>query len=215
MEAGIGEGTTFGPVMKRLKTQPRHKYGFDISWSRIKECNSFLDAMNVLDNTFTFVGDLLFIPMKDNAVDIVYTAHALEPNGGREKELLKELYRVASKYIILFEPAYEFADEEQKKRMEYYGYIKNLAETAEELGYKVMEHRLLESAHKINPAGITVIHKGAITVEGTILCDPFSKGELIKGESSYFSKDCLVAYPIVEKIPCLNMENAILATKYM
>lgn len=216
LEAGIGEGTTFGPVMNRLSIKPQYKYGFDISWSRIKECNLFLEELNVIDHTFIFVGDIFNIPLKNNSVDIVYTAHALEPNGGKEKELLAELYRVASKYIIMFEPGYEFANEEQKNRMEYYGYVKNLAEKARELNYNVIEHRLLNnSLNEKNPTAITVIQKNVDTIEGIVLCDPLSKGELIKGESSYFSEDCLLAYPIIEGIPCLNIENGVLATKYV
>ena len=216
LEAGIGEGTTFGPVMGKLDIQPECGYGFDISWSRVKECIKFLDKMDFLNNRFVFVGDIFSIPMKDNSVDIVYTAHALEPNGGKEKELLKELYRVAGKCVILFEPSYEFADEKQRERMEFHGYVRNLPNAARELGYDVIENRLLEnSLNNMNPTAITVICKDEATLEGEVLCDPISKGNLIKGKSSYFSKDCLVAYPVIEDIPCLNLENAILATKYI
>jgi ubiquinone/menaquinone biosynthesis C-methylase UbiE len=30
------------------------------------------------------VADLFHIPFADNSVDVVYTSHSLEPNGGRE-----------------------------------------------------------------------------------------------------------------------------------
>lgn len=202
--------------MNKLEIKPECAYGFDIAWSRIKECNKFLDSMNVLDNRFTFVADIFSIPMKDNSIDIVYTAHALEPNGGNEKILLEELYRVAGKYVILFEPAYEFANEEQRGRMEFHGYVKNLSAEAEKLGYNVVEHRLLENPlNKMNPTAVMVIAKGEGTIEEDPLCDPISKGNLVKGTSSYFSEDSLVAYPVVENIPCLSIENAILATKYL
>lgn len=203
-------------MISKLNKQPKYKYGFDISWSRIKECNNFLNEDNLLDNTFTFVGDIFSIPLKNNSIDIVYTAHALEPNGGNEKKLLKELYRVTSKYLILFEPSYEFANDEQRKRMDYYGYIKNLSVEAKILGYNIVEHRLLTfSLNMQNPTAVIVIEKNVNTIKENPLCDPLSKGELIKGETSYFSKDSLLAYPIIEKIACLNIENGILATKYL
>ena len=34
--------------------------------------------------------------------DVVFTNHALEPNGGNEEIILKELLRIANKYVILF-----------------------------------------------------------------------------------------------------------------
>ena len=218
LEAGIGEGTTFGLIMKRLKLQPEYSYGFDISWSRIKECHRFLREIEEAEyKKCLFVGDMMSIPLKDCSIDIVYTAHALEPNSGRERELLKELYRVAGQYVILFEPSYELADAEQKKHMEHHGYIRGLLAEAESLGYQVVEHRILDFArHEINPSSVMVIYKGAETVRyDDVLCDPVSKGELVHGKSSYFSKDCLVAYPIIEDIPCLNITNAVLATKYL
>ena len=46
------------------------------------------------------------IGLKSNSVDIIYTNHSLEPNGGREEVILKELLRVTNKYLILFEPIY-------------------------------------------------------------------------------------------------------------
>ena len=31
------------------------------------------------------LGDMFELPLEDNAVDIVYTVHAVEPNGGKKK----------------------------------------------------------------------------------------------------------------------------------
>jgi ubiquinone/menaquinone biosynthesis C-methylase UbiE len=215
LEGGVGEGTTYAPVWTNLERKPDCGYGFDISWSRIKECNSFFEMMGI-KQTYTFVADLFSMPLKDNSIDIVYTCHALEPNGGKEKELLKELYRVASKYVILFEPGYEFANQKQRERMNHHGYIKNLRQEAQGLGYNISEHHLLENVwNEMNPTAVLVIEKGEKTIEENPLCDPISKGDLEKGVSSYFSPKTMVAYPIVENIPCLNIDNAILATKYL
>lgn len=56
-----------------------------------------------------FVADMFKMPIADDAVDVVYTVHSMEPNGGREEELLDELYRITGKYLILVEPDYERA----------------------------------------------------------------------------------------------------------
>ncbi|CAM5272174.1 Methyltransferase domain-containing protein OS=Lysinibacillus sphaericus OX=1421 GN=LS41612_21290 PE=4 SV=1 [Lysinibacillus sphaericus] len=66
------------------------------------------------------------MPLANNSIDLVYTVHALEPNGGKELEALKELYRVASKYVVLVEPYYEGANSEAKERMDRLGYIKGI-----------------------------------------------------------------------------------------
>ena len=104
-EAGVGEGTTFLSILKRLQIIPKMAYGFDISWSRIEEGLKFDKQRNNGESEEIkkrlFVGDIFDMPFGDDSIDIVYTVHALEPNGGSEESLLKELYRVASKYVIL------------------------------------------------------------------------------------------------------------------
>jgi len=103
-EAGVGEGTTFLPLLRQLKTKPVFAYGFDISWSRIFEAilfeEEFADLRGI--NKKLFVGDIFETPFVNNSIDIVYTSHALEPNGGMEKQLLAELYRITAKYLILW-----------------------------------------------------------------------------------------------------------------
>jgi SAM-dependent methyltransferase len=214
LEVGIGEGTTLGLLNYFLEEKPEKSYGFDISWSRIKYARKFMKELNVHDVEL-FTGDLFTYPLKDNSIDIVYTSHSIEPNGGREEEALKELYRITKDYLILLEPSYDFADEKGKERMQEHGYVTKLYSTAKELGYKVVEHRLFDvSVNPLNPTGLIVIQKNGDSEVFEPLCCPISKSDLIKESNSYFSKESLLAYPIIDEIPCLLPQNAILATKF-
>lgn len=212
MEAGIGEATTLGYLLKRLSRQPESILGFDISWSRLKFAQNFLNESG-LNYTSLFAANLFEIPLLDNSVDIVYTSHAIEPNGGREKEALQELYRVTGKYLILLEPAFEFANAAAKARMKDHGFVENLYTASVELGYKIIEHRLFEhSANPLNPTGLIVIEKSNSINQPELKC-PLTKTNLIKyNDSLLFSKDSLLSYPVIDNIPCLLKENSILTT---
>ncbi|OLN24025.1 hypothetical protein BTO30_00995 [Domibacillus antri] len=215
LEGGVGEATTLGVTLSKLDKKPKNSYGFDISWSRIKYAEKFIKTRK-LDNVHLFTGDLFNMPLKDNSIDIVYTSHSIEPNGGREEEALKELYRVTNKYLILLEPSYEFADETARARMKKHGYVTNLYETAKNLGYKILEHRLFEvSSNPLNPTGLIIIEKEAGETIANPICCPVTKTEIIKKNNAYFSQDSLLAYPIIDNIPCLLTQNAIIATKFL
>lgn len=220
MEAGVGEARSLVPIVNRLDKKKIEKvYGFDLSWSRIKYAEKFekdYKETNCPKIQF-WVGDIMNMAVKDSAVDVVFTVGACEPNGGKEKELLQELYRVTRRYLVLFEPAYELADEEAKKRMIKYGYVTKLYETAISMNYKIIKHELLDiSLNPLNPMGVIVIEKD---VKGrnpkeSIFCDPVSKSGLDKCMDAWFCKESLLAYPIIGGIPLLMAEYAVVATKY-
>ncbi len=213
MEAGVGEATTLNNLIKNLTKTPSEIFGFDISWSRLKFAKEFLADFG-LKNVTLFTANLFEIPLSDNSVDIVYTSHSIEPNGGKEEEAIKELYRITGKYLILLEPSYEFADNKSRIRMKEHGYVTNLYANAKKLGYKVIEHRLFDySANPLNPTGIMIIEKkSSISNSPGVKC-PISLTDLVKfNDSLLYSKDSFLAYPVIDGIPCLLKENSILAT---
>ena len=163
-----------------------------------------------------FVGDLFDIPLFNDSVDIVYTSHSIEPNGGKEEEALRELYRVTKNYLILLEPAYEFANEDARNRMVAHGYVKNLYATAKSLGYKILTYELYGvSTNPLNPTGLMIIEKNPDNNLSSTMpfCDPITKTKLSVRGNVYFSEEGLISYPIVNGVPCLMKDYAIITTK--
>jgi ubiquinone/menaquinone biosynthesis C-methylase UbiE/uncharacterized protein YbaR (Trm112 family) len=220
LEAGVGEGTTLGPLLGCMKKLPGRCYGFDISWSKIKYARRFLEELGIT-NAELFVGDMFCAPLKDNSIDVVYTFHSIEPNGGREKEALSELYRITKQYLVLLEPLFEFADEASRARMLSHGYVTKLYATAQELGYSIIEHRLFEARdNPLNPTGLIIIRKdssgNAYSGKASdLLSCPITKTDLIQKNGACYSQESLLAYPIIDGIPCLLPKNAIVATKFL
>lgn len=215
LEAGVGEATTLANLIPKLFNSPR-VLGFDLSWSRIKYAQTYcLDKG--LEDPFLFVGDLFNMPLHDNAIDIVYTLHSMEPNGGREAEALAELYRVTNRYVVLLEPAYELASAEAQQRMERLGYVRGLSATAEALGMEIVEHRLFDySVNPLNPTGLTVIKKSSSlnSPKNSLAC-PVTKKPMQRQRDSYYCSESMLAYPIIDGIPCLTERNAVVATHYL
>ncbi|EAY32003.1 methyltransferase domain-containing protein [Microscilla marina] len=217
LEVGVGEATTLANVLAKMEDSHIKSYGFDLSWSRIKYAYQYVNTKELKQSVFLSTGDLFQMPYLDNSIDIVYTSHSIEPNGGREKEALEELYRVAKKYVILLEPAYELANKEARQRMKNNGYVTSLHSTALSLGYKVLEYRLFDyCANPLNPTGLMIIEKS--TEKNAIthpLACPVTRTSLSFDENAYFSKSSLLAYPILHGVPCLTPDDAIVATKFL
>ena len=113
LEVGCGEATTLYGVIQELKFNKLEALGFDISWSRINKGNEWLSEQQV--SAQLFVANLFEIPLQDNSIDVVYTSHSFEPNGGKEHAAIKELLRIARKTVVFVELIYELADDASKK----------------------------------------------------------------------------------------------------
>lgn len=214
LEAGVGEATTLSGVLNFIGNNVR-SYGFDLSWSRAVLAKKWLNKQGIHD-TVICTGDLLNMPFSDNSIDIVYTSHSVEPNRGNEEKIIKELYRVTRKYLILLEPGYELSNDKCRKRMDFHGYCRNIKEISELLGYKVLEHTLFKYyANPLNPTAITIISKNSKEdLPSNILACPKCKTPLRKVGDVFYCSQSLSIYPIVVDIPCLRVENGILGSKF-
>ncbi|MEM1068859.1 MAG: class I SAM-dependent methyltransferase [Planctomycetota bacterium] len=215
MEVGVGEATTLSVVMKQFHQTPRHVHGFDISWSRVARAREWLSQRGQ-SSVFLSVASLFHIPYVQSSFDVVYTSHSIEPNGGKESQILTELYRVASRYLVLLEPGYEFANAEQKQRMESHGYCRNLAGHAEDLGMRVIKHEPFPYvANPKNPTAVVVIEKDSSRDDATpqLACPGF--GDLLTDHSdAFYSPESLRAYPKIGGIPCLRKHDGVVASDY-
>jgi ubiquinone/menaquinone biosynthesis C-methylase UbiE len=216
LEAGVGEATTLSGVLQNMSAHVTcSSFGFDLSWSRVAYAKNWIKKNN-LSNVTLCTGNLFHIPFADNSIDVVYTSHSIEPNGGSEEVIMKELYRVAKKFLVLLEPGYELATDEARQRMDYHRYCKNLKGTAIKLGYNVLKHELFPiTVNPLNPTAITIIEKNhQVKESGYILACPKFKTPLKEIGNMFFSPEALVVYPIVGGIPCLRIENGIFSSKY-
>jgi len=214
LEVGVGEATTMFKVIPKLTQRPQNIYGFDISWSRVRHGIQHLIKYNCHDANL-FVADLFNIPLPDSSIEVVYSSHSVEPNGGKELPALEELFRVCSKYLVLLEPSFNFANDKGKARMLKHGYITHLKTTAELLGYKIIAYRLFDfSSNPLNPTELIIIKKVTNDTKEISYKCPVTGWPLTKGKNEYYSEKGLFVYPIIGEVPCLLKGNAILATKF-
>jgi uncharacterized protein YbaR (Trm112 family) len=217
LEPGTGEATTLQKVVSRLNFAPGIPIlGYDISWSRVDVGRRYSSSYGIRANLF--VGELEAIALPDGAADVVFTSHAVEPHHGRKAEILSELYRVAGRYLVLFEPCFELASEVALSRMAQHGYCRGLRETAERMGWKVIAHQLIDTPiNLLNPTAVLVIEKqaeGAIGSMPAFHC-PSCRHQLTLTKGAYYCAAEGLAYPVLDNIPCLARHNAILATRFL
>lgn len=216
LEPGVGEATTLSGVLKKVNKNI-NAYAFDISWSRVAYSRLWLADAGVPlpERIKLFTASMLNIPLPTSSIDVVYTAHAIEPNAGYEAAIIQELHRVARHYLILVEPAYELASAEARKRMVEHKYCKGLAGKANHLGYNVIKHELCQSIeNEMNPPAMTIIEKGDTAYDYPRYVCPKYKTDLKALGGMLYSPESLAVYPVLNGIPCLRIENAIVASKY-
>lgn len=204
LEVGCGEATTLAGVLQCLNKKPSHALGLDISWSRCTEGQSWLAEKN--SSARLFVADLFNIPLEDESVDVVYTSHSIEPNGGQEEDAIRELMRVARRAVVLIEPIYELANADAQSRMCSHGYVRGLKETAERLGAKVNDYRLLDHiSNPLNPSGLVLIEKSGVSTTGVApawRC-PLTHTQMSDLGDVFVSEKTGLAYPVLRGIPLL------------
>ena len=220
LEVGVGEATTLNGVMNHLDEILDRAYGFDLSWSRLDVAQSWLHENGRVAGLF--VAHSGAIPLEDNSVDVVYSSHSLEPNQGRESEIISECLRVARRAVVLAEPIYELASAQARARMDHHGYVRGLHSVAESFGYPVTGYGLFEySSNPLNPSGFVIIEKNSASESRR---DSSESKDLqfrcpLTGFSAHVKEDLIgvpeagIVYPVLRGMPILLAENAIIASR--
>ncbi len=213
LDAGCGEATTLAPLLDAVgEKRPVDVLGFDISLSRLLFARENLPGKGAK----LFTAELGRIPLPADAVDVVVTCHALEPNGGQEEALLAELLRVARLGLVLVEPSYERATPSGRARMERLGYVRGLPASLRRLGVvPVVDEPLGVDINPENPAALIVIEKAGAGPrgEGAAFASPISLKPLVRRTDCLFCEEDGHAFPIIDGIPCLTRDSAILVSK--
>jgi len=219
LDVGTGEMTTLAGVAASAFPDKCDLFACDISFSRIKHGRAFV-ARNLRaglrDRLESFVGNLFRLPFQDASIDVVWTSHALEPNGGRELDALSELFRIARGHVVLCEPSYENNSAEGRARMEALGYVRDLPGWIEKAGGELLDVIAFKNvANPLNPTHAYVCGvPGAVgrpSPESPWGC-PATRQGLVKKSDCFFSPASKLAYPIIGGIPILREEAAVLAS---
>ncbi|MEI6828847.1 MAG: methyltransferase domain-containing protein [Synechococcaceae cyanobacterium ELA445] len=219
LDCGAGELTTLSALSHHLPSEVR-LFAFDLSISRIQAGRRFVSRMmrdDCAKQLTLFAADMANIPLATDSIDVVMTIHALEPNHGRESELLAELLRVTRRKLILFEPSWEMGSDAVRARMRDHGYVRNLpSHVAASSAHLVSVRALPHPLNQLNPTHCYIIdpnkHKLAAETDcgqHDFIC-PKSSALLEKKSGYWWSSDGGWAYPEIEGVPCLRERHAIL-----
>lgn len=223
LDVGCGELTTISLVLKQLQHRPERLFAFDISWSRVFKGLLFAEkTLQAPDYSriVPFVSDIAQIPLPDKSIDVVTSSYALYASRGRLQALLLELFRITQDKLVLFEPCYEVASDENKQRMDKLLYIKDVERDIEALGGRLLDRVLIQNntnprtptaCYVIAPPPAQMISRpknGALagfTIPGT-------NYPLIQTDGFYVSAETGYCFPILKSIPMLRAHLAILAS---
>jgi len=219
LDVGTGEMTTLTTILNHMKVTPSSIFALDLSWSRIikgiKFYESHLRKPTIEINAF--VSDMSAIPITSDSIDVITSSHALEPNEAKLTEILSELLRVAKHKLVLFEPSYEINSQVGKNRMSRHGYIKNLPAIVSDLGGRIIEITPIKNvSNPLNPTVCYIIETNNNQSQSPIIKPQFSipgTNELLCYEDGFLASPAAgIVFPVLDNIPILKLEKAILAT---
>ena len=213
LEVGTGEGLILGLINSEKNRNTTKIFGLDLSLSRLLFAKRYLKEKK--RNANLFCANMTNIPLPDNSIDIVCTVMSIEPNHGREKEILSELFRITRRYLMLIEPTYELGSKQTRAHIIKHGYVRGLPIHISKLGHKILTHEYLGLSHPDNENSLIIARKKNVLPMTDVIhfVSPISNKMLRKSKNYFYCKEDGYVYPIINGIPCLVRENAILASQ--
>lgn len=150
LEIGCGNGRNIRALVKAM---PYIEYtGVDISKVGIQEAKMKGGGKYIL----TSADDL---PFDNNSFDVIFSVHALEQMKYIISDVVKEMYRVCVKGIVLFEPFFHFQNIFGKIHNIQFEYVQGVPTYVEKYGFVICEHRALKTGRFVNRTGLLVAVK--------------------------------------------------------
>jgi hypothetical protein len=217
LDCGAGELTTLSLPSEHLPAKCQ-LLACDISLSRLKLGRRFAERVmrgDLVRDLSLFVADISRLPISDSSVDVVFTSHALEPNHGRERELIAELLRVSRRQLLLFEPSWENADEVVRARMDQHGYVRNLPQHIQAAGGRLVSvDPLPNPLNPLNPTYCYVVEPVNKESQQSFADQAFQcprSGYPLQMQQSYWwNQEGGWAYPEIDGIVCLREKHGVL-----
>ena len=219
LDFGGGELTNFHTILKNIKNL-KSKFFFccDLSFLRIYHGVEFLKKKkHSLKNMNFFVNNGIDIPLPDSSVDLVTTCHVIEPNKIRASKIIKELYRITKKKLILLEPDNTLIKKNNRlkkkinNRFNKHNYVKNIDLKLKKLNINFKKIELENHFNRLNPASIFIIKKNPKKINKPQFLNPFKKNDkLFKMENCYFSKKDNRKFNIINIIILLNKNESLI-----
>jgi len=218
LEIGVGELTSLEAIYREFGPE-LDCYGIDLSFNRVYHG---LAEFNQKYNKVPRIAkaDATMLPFPDNSIDLVYTRHTLEQMPTIFEKALDEIFRVAKKNIILFEPSYELSSLTQKIKMINSDYVRGIPKYINNKNdVKLNDMFLMQnSANPLNHTACFKITMGknlknkSITRPIDFVC-PYTRTKLVEKDGYLFSPKANRAYTVIEDIPILDPEYSVILTK--
>ncbi len=216
MDFGCGELTNFYTLMRNIKTKSKVFICYDLSFSRILVGKNFLKKKIKIQKKKIqlkcFSNNSIKIPLPDNSIDLVTSCHSLEPNKTNANKILKELWRISKKKLILLEPnnklAEKFSSKIMLERFKKHNYVLDLEKKIKKITsrYKIIDNKI--NFDPLLPASIFILEKNSKKSNKFNFLNPNDNSDILKKNFNfYYSQKTGQIFPIVDDIVIFNKDE--------